>query len=180
MCNHSKRCPLLTYDVRYFLERSNPRECFELVETTLKMHEYAAEPVRDLLAELHGTWGIMAIECNQSGPALDHIQTHLDLRLERFGETKQANSKLAAAYTEYGRALLLNGLFAKAQEAFIKSMDMRCQMPNFTRLQLFTPLRGMALIAYHQQNFNLAAELLLQALEDRENAFGRNDREGHR
>ena len=165
---------------RYFLERSNPKQCFEFVETALRMHEYATETMPDLLAEVHGTWGIMALECNQPEPALDHIQTHLDIRLNTFQETQQVNSKLAAAYTEYGRALILHGLFIKAKEAFTKSAEIRSQMPNFTRLQLFTSLRGLALVACHDRNYDLASELLLQALDDREKAFGCNDREGHR
>jgi hypothetical protein len=53
-------------------------------------------------------------------------------------------------------------------------------MPNFTHLQLFTPLKGLALVAWDDGNNELALELLLEAMQDRELAFGQNDREGNR
>ncbi len=136
--------------------------------------------MRDLLAAIHGTRGVVSMEINQPEAALEHIQIHMDLRLESFHETNRVDSKLAAGYTELGRALSLNGLFAKAKEAFIKSIELRRQMPKFTRLQLFTPLKGLSLVAWHEGNNEQAAQLLLEALQDRELAFRLDDREGNR
>jgi tetratricopeptide (TPR) repeat protein len=150
------------------------------VDATHEFHQYASEPMSDLLAEIYGTRGIVSMEINQPESALEHIQIHMDHRLKSFHETNQVNSKLAAGYTELGRALTLNGLFTKAKEAFTKSIELRRQMPNFTRIRLFTPLKGLSLVAWHRGDNEQAAQLLLEALRDRELAFGQNDREGNR
>jgi tetratricopeptide (TPR) repeat protein len=102
------------------------------------------------------------------------------LREEAFHETKTPTFKLAAAYSEYGRALMVNGVFTKAMDMFEKSSEIRKKLPDFTRLQLFSPLCGQGRILWHRGEYQKAAELFLEALRDRELTFGRDDTKSYR
>jgi tetratricopeptide (TPR) repeat protein len=150
------------------------------VDATLLVCEFSATPMRDVLAEIHGTRGIVAMEINQPEEALQHIEAHMVLRLQAFEETGGLTAKLAAGYSELARALMINGLFGQAEEMLAKSEEIRRKLDGFTRLQLFSTLRGQALIEWQRGNYEEAIELLSQALRDRELAFGRDDREGGR
>jgi hypothetical protein len=53
-------------------------------------------------------------------------------------------------------------------------------MPGYSKLSLFSPLIGHGWALWLQGRHDESMELLLEALRDREAAFGLDDREGER
>lgn len=117
---------------------------------------------------------------NETETALYHREENVAFREATVAKDGKLNNKLAAGYSEYGRALMACGIFTKAAEMFEKSISIRERLPGFKRLQLFNPLRGLALVRWHEGDYEEASELLLGALRDRELAFGRDDKESSR
>ncbi|KAK1749795.1 hypothetical protein QBC47DRAFT_395340 [Echria macrotheca] len=171
---------LLAEGAWYHLERSNPRECLGFIETGFKLTDVSPEDLSFIRAEFHGTRSSIGLEMNEKETALYHREQNVAFREATFAKDGKLNNKLAAGYSEYGRALMTCGLFGRAAEMFEKSISIREQLPGFTRLQLFNPLRGLALVRWHEGSYEEASELLLGALRDRELAFGRDDKESCR
>jgi tetratricopeptide (TPR) repeat protein len=165
---------------RYHHERSNPTECLEFIDGTLLVCRSSSKDMEDVLAEIHGTRGILAMEINQPEEALQHLEAHMVLRKKTFNGTGILTAKLAAGYSELAKALMMNGLFKHAEEMLAKSAEIRQKLEGFTRLQLFNTLRGQAWIESQRGDHEKAIGLVSQALRDREMAFGRDDREGGR
>ncbi|KAK0727161.1 P-loop containing nucleoside triphosphate hydrolase protein [Lasiosphaeria miniovina] len=171
---------LLAEGAWYHLERSNPRECLDFIKTGFKLTEVSLEDLSFIRAELHGTRSSIGLEMNETETALYHQEENVAFREATLAKDGKLNNKLAAGYSEYRRALMACGIFTKAAEMFEKSISIREQLPGFKRLQLFNPLRGLALVRWHEGAYEEASELLLSALRDRELAFGRDDKESSR
>ena len=146
----------------------------------MKVYHYSEEDLREVLADIHNTRGTLALDTNDYDIALYQLTELVALREKSFTESGVLTGKLAMAYSELGKALLMNGQYAKADELFARSMEIRRQLKNFSRLQLFNPLRGRALVQWQAGHYELAASLYLEALRDREDAFGPDDKEGAR
>lgn len=108
------------------------------------------------------------------------MQEHLEIRESVFAETGIVDSHIAAAYSETARAMLMNGIFSKARALIYQSIELRKQMPKFSRLQLHSPLMYLAWIDWHEGSHQSAVDRLLEALRDREVEFGKDDHEGMR
>ena len=108
------------------------------------------------------------------------MQEHLEIRESVFAETRIVDSHIAAAYSETARAMLMNGIFSKARTLIYRSIELRKQMPKFSRLQLHSPLMYLAWIDWHEGSHQSAVDKLSEALRDREVEFGRDDHENMR
>jgi hypothetical protein len=104
----------------------------------------------------------------------------LAIREKVFAETKSPDSHIAAAYTETGKAMIMNEMFDEAREMIAKSVEMRKQMANYSRLQLYTPLLYLSVIHMCEGNYKGAAEALLEAARDREVEYGIDDQQSPR
>lgn len=150
------------------------------MDAVFTLLDYSAQDLKDIRAEIHGTRATMAVDTNDSEAALEHRQQNVTLREEAFAETGVLSSKLAASYSEYGRALMMNGVLTKAKEMFNRSIEIRRKLPGFTRVQLYTPLRCQGLIAWKNGEYEEAVELFLEALRDQEMEYGRDDSKSSR
>ncbi|RDW58870.1 hypothetical protein BP6252_13346 [Coleophoma cylindrospora] len=167
-------------------ERSNIQEGLNLAHATIWVFDYTDKSSLgdlesiDLRATAYGTMGVLAQLADKPEDALYYDELNLKLRQESYAITKEVDATLAAGYGHLAEALALNGLFGKAKEMFEKSIEVRRQMPNFTPLQLFTPLLGLGQIACYEGNYTQAGKYLHDALRDRVSQFGENDSQGGR
>jgi len=102
------------------------------------------------------------------------------LREEEFAKTGLATNKLAAAYSETGKALVMVGLYTKGSELLQKSIEIRQELPGFTRHALYNCLMWLGMVSWEQGDSDKAMELLLGVLRDRELSFGRDDTKSYR
>lgn len=108
------------------------------------------------------------------------MQEHLEIRESIFAETRIVDSYIAAAYSETARAMLMNGTFNEARALIYRSIELRKQMPNFSRLQLHNPVMYLAWIDWYEGDHLTAVDGLLELLQDRLVKFGKDDHEGMR
>lgn len=152
----------------------------DYLQATLSTHSDSKEYHPRIVAGQYGTWAQVALRTNQYELGLEKMQEHLKIRESIFAETGIVDSHIAAAYSETARALLMNGMFSKARTLIYRSIELREQMPKFTRLQLHSPLMYLAWIDWYEGSHQDAVWKLLEALRDREVEFGRDDHEGMR
>jgi tetratricopeptide (TPR) repeat protein len=164
----------------YLQDRSRPKECIEFSNAVFSLLDHSTEDLRVIRAEIHGTRASLAINMNDPEAALYHREENVTLREEAVAEAQVLSSKLAAAYSGYGQALMVNELMTKAVSMFEKSMEIRKKLPDFTREQLWSPLCGLGRIHWHRGEYGKAAELFLEALRDREVKYGRDDTKSYR
>jgi hypothetical protein len=136
--------------------------------------------LQDILAELHGTRATIASQCNDAEVALYHMEQNKALREEEFAKTGVATNKLAAAYSETGKALVMVGLYTKGSELLQKSIEIRQDLEGFTRHALYNCLMWLGMISWQEGDCDKAIELLLGVLRDRELSFGRDDTKSYR
>ena len=146
----------------------------------LTNHSDSRECYPRIVAAQHGTWAQLALRGNYYELGLQKMQEHLKIRESIFAKTGIADSHIAAAYSETARAMLMNGMYSEARTLIYRSIELRAQMPNFSRLQLHNPLMYLAWIDWHEGNPHIAVDRLLGALQDREVEFGRDDHESMR
>lgn len=152
----------------------------DYVQATLTTHSDSMESYPRIVAGQYGTWAQVALRTNQYELGLEKMREHLKIRESIFAETGTLDSHIAAAYSETARAMLMNGLFSEARTLIYRSIELRKQMPKFSRLQLHSPLMYLAWIDWHEGSYQDAVDKLLEALRDREVEFGRDDYEGMR
>ena len=165
---------------RYHFERFSPEECMDYLQTTLTTHSDSTEYHPRIVAGQYGTWAQVALRTNQYKLGLEKMQEHLKIRESIFAETGVVDSHIAAAYSETARAMLMNGIFTEARTLIYRSIELRKQMPGFSRLQLHSPLMYLSWINWHEGNHQSAVDQLSEALRDREVELGRDDHEGMR
>ena len=152
----------------------------DYLQATLTTHSDSTDYHPRIVAGQYGTWAQVALRTNQYELGLKKMQEHLEIRESVFAETGIVDSHIAAAYSETARAMLMNGIFSKARTLIYRSIELRKQMPKFSRLQLHSPLMYLAWIDWHEGSHQSAVDKLLEALRDREVEFGRDDHEGMR
>ena len=104
----------------------------------------------------------------------------LSIREQLFAESGVPDSQIVASYTSAGLTYLMSGRYDEAEQFVNKSMALRKQMPNFTRLQLYSPLVYLSLIYLYRGKCEDAADYLLEALGDRKLKYGTDDHESMR
>lgn len=164
----------------YQYQRSNMDDSLKYIHLVLKILENDPDGHPQIRAGQFGTWGNIAMVMNQPGLSLQKNLEALEIREKMFAETGVVNSQLAASYTETARSMMMNNMFDKAKGFIKKSIEVRKQMPQFSRLQLYSPLYYLSLIHLHEGEYEKAASLALEALREREIQFGRDDRENKR
>lgn len=174
------RCTNIACINRYQYQRSNMDDSLKYIHLVLKILENDPDGHPQIRAGQFGTWGNIAMVMNQPGLSLQKNLEALEIREKMFAETGVVNSQLAASYTETARSMMMNNMFDKAKGFIKKSIEVRKQMPQFSRLQLYSPLYYLSLIHLHEGEYEKAASLALEALREREIQFGRDDRENKR
>lgn len=155
-------------------------DCLTYVHLTLRILDEEPGTYPLIRAVQLGTWGNIALKTNQPEVALERNLEALEIREMLFADSGVITSQLTASYTETAFAMMANGLLSKAKELIETSASLRKQMPKFSRLQLYSPLYYKAILYKHEGEYAQAADFALEALRDREAAFGPDDHENTR
>lgn len=150
------------------------------MRTSLQVHDICPLVSSDTIASQHETWAEIAMARNQATMALEQSQLALDVRKATYERDGVKTNQLATCYTAVGRALIMANRLDEAEEHIKESMRLRRAGQGFSKLQLFTPLVYHSLIDYVKGDYADAVMKLTQALEDRQEAYGVDDRVGKR
>ena len=152
----------------------------EYLQATLTTHSDSMEHHPRIVAGQYGTWAQLALRTNQYDLSLRKMQEHLEIRESIFAKIRIVDSHIVAAYSETARAMLINGRFSEARTLIYRSIELRKQMPNFSRLQLHNPLMYLAWIDWYEGDHQTTVDGLLELLQDRLVKFGKDDHEDMR
>lgn len=172
-CIDDQLMPL--HEPRCEYKRFNMEQSLKYIQFTMEVLDEDPGQHRRIRAVMLGTWGNLAMETDQPEVALDKNLEALGIRQALYEETQIVDSQLTASYTETARAMMMNGMFEKAKAFIETSISLRKSMPQFSRLQLYSPLCYMAQIHIHQEAYDYAARNIYEAMRDREIEYGRPD-----
>ena len=164
----------------YQFERTNPHEATPLLDLAQSICEESSEDTIEQLALIHGSRTWVAALTHDAEKSFFHAKIRLELEQTLFERSGKATANLAAAYNDLGVAYSMNKLYSKAIPLLIKSKEVRSGLPGFQKDWLYNPLYHLGLAAWHHGQNEEAADILLGALHDREEALGVNDTQSTR
>ncbi|KAI1339138.1 hypothetical protein F5Y15DRAFT_384912 [Xylariaceae sp. FL0016] len=164
----------------YQYQRSNMDASLAYIRLTLELLDDQPDGYPQIRAGQLGTWSNIAMETNQPDLALQKNLEALRIRQGLLEETGEVNSQIAASYTETARSMMMHGMFDRAKTLIEESISLRKQMPQFSRLQLYSPLYYKSLIYFHEGEYDQAILAAEEALREREVNFGTDDRQNKR
>jgi len=130
------------------------------------------------MAEIYHNKGCFATETNKPREALIHHTDFNNLMVTEYPDTfPSRDMRLAISWNELGTALMLNDEWMAGEECFEKSMSAIKALADFDPLQLSLPLVNIGLAYWLKGDSTKAADILLHGLTERENAFGKDDRD---
>lgn len=164
-----------------YYQRFNPEGAYDYIQATLAVHEdCVGEEYPRIVAAQYGTWSAIAKEINDPKLAMETGMKSLAIREQLYTESGVPDSQIVASYASAGLTYIMNGKYDEAEQFVNKSITLRKQMPNFSRLQLYSPLVYLSLIYLYRGKREDAAGYLLEALGDREVEYGIDDHESMR
>lgn len=167
--------------IRVYYQRFNPEEAYDYIQATLAVHEdCVGEKHPRIIAAQYGTWNAIAKEINDPKLAMETGMKSLAIREQLYTESGIPDSQIVASYASAGLTYLMNGRDDEAEQFVNRSMTFRKQIPNFSRLQLYSPLVYLSLIYLYRGKCEDAANYLLEALGDRTLKYGVDDHESMR
>ena len=95
---------------------------------------------------------------------------------EEYMETGKLRALLPDAYNDLGQSYAMNRLYDKAIPCFTRSMELMKQLPTFQKDWLCSQYYRMAITYHSMGDSDRAAQLVKEAITDREAVFGQNDR----
>ena len=159
-----------SYAIRYLLE-----EAQKICETL-----DGSRQRQDLLTDIHYTLGAIANETNDARSCLTHTKAFLEMRLEIAAETGINDVRLAVAYNETGIARMMSHELNEAEECFDNAIKVYSALPNFQKDMNTVSHANRGLAAWLKGDLSRAADIFLQAIQDREELFGFLDTQNFR
>lgn len=102
----------------------------------------------ELSSAIYNVGGTLAAATNDRKNAIFLQEQCKKIEDELFQKTGRNTRRRAVAYSDLGRAKIADGIIDGVFDLFEQSMNMRKELDNFDELQLFNPLRGMAMVHY--------------------------------
>ena len=132
------------------------------------------------LKSLYGCWIGVATTIGDVKMLFHYCKLRLDFADAEFEESGTISSFRATAYNDMGQAYSMNHLPEKAIPYLETSREIRLELPGFRKDWLFSPSYHLALAytcwGYHEKAF----EIIHQAINDRIEVLGPNDRDSVR
>ena len=155
-------------------------EATPLLDMAQAICEASHEDVTEQLALIHGSRTWISSLMNQSEKCLYHSKIRLELEEQLFSSRGKVTANLAAAYNDLGVSFSMNKLYTKAVPLLNRSKKVRASLEGFRKDHMYNPMYHLALAAWHQGNDDEAASLLFEALRDRIDVLGPDDRQSVR
>ncbi|KAH6670110.1 P-loop containing nucleoside triphosphate hydrolase protein [Halenospora varia] len=139
-----------------------------------------AQEICLIMGDLHGTRAATASMSQDLGLALQHAHPQKYFQEKHCESSGISTLKLAESSNDLAKVLMAKGQFARAAELLQKSETILKELPEYTRVSLFSVLGGWAWIHIHASHSKDAVRLFRAALKDREDEFGADDIMSHR
>ncbi len=165
---------------RHHFLRRNLEEATDYAEATLAILEYSPKVYPQIKANQYATLSAVARVLNHGEDAARHYREAFKINQEIYRTTGRIQSQLVASYTELARVLIMINELDEAGKLIKESVRLRQQMPNFSRLQLYSSIIFSSYIENIRGEYKTAEAHLLEALRDRESVYGKDDRESSR
>jgi tetratricopeptide (TPR) repeat protein len=165
---------------RYYYQHCKYDEAITIIQQTIDVWKISSDQSQWLLAEQYEGWAEVAMCIHQPEVALQMSLRGLEMRKKMLKEDGVITNQLATTHTIVARALIMQDKIDEAETFIRESIRLRKATPDFSKLHLFTPLIWQALIYYRRENYESALECLEQALRDRWQLYGKNDKVGKR
>jgi tetratricopeptide (TPR) repeat protein len=131
-----------------------------------------------LLAEIHHNLGCVGTETNDPENALKHFLAFKDIALRQHTEATDGSSfSIAIAWNELGNAWMLNKNWQSGEECFLKSIEFAKAKEGFDPTDVSFPMVNLGLAYWMTSRYSEAVKTIEQGLKDREDKFGRDDKE---
>jgi tetratricopeptide (TPR) repeat protein len=124
--------------------------------------------------------GAIANETNDAASCLKHSKQLFEIRQRVATETGIKDYRYASGYAQLATALMMNDERENAIKMYKKSIEEFQKAPGFTKAMLSVPLADLGFALWLNGELEEAALQLLQGIKDREELFGKNDRESFR
>lgn len=117
---------------------------------------------------------------NNGEAALPFAEKYLHYQRLQRDLTGKETTEFSYGHYAMGVALGMCQIYSKAIPYLTQAKDIRSRLPGFKPADNFSPMYHQALAAFHQGRIDDCEKLLLDALEAREAAVGKNDKSSYR
>jgi tetratricopeptide (TPR) repeat protein len=175
---------MLTF-ARFMHERGQ----YKQAKTTIDQALIIAEPLiecedfkhhlkpTDVLSQIYYTYGALAQLTNQHKQGFEAHRKFLDLRLNLQQRLPNCDELLAVSYNEIGNDFMQQKRYKEAETHYIQSIETYRKLQGYTELMLALPAANLGLAYWLQGKHEKAAQVVDEAIRDRESKLGHNDTE---
>lgn len=119
-----------------------------------------------------------ALHTNEPQVSLTNFQIFNDMIRAKYGEEVRGDTdqSLGVSWNELGNGVLQNNDSQRAEECFLRSIAALKSLDGATRITISMPLVNLGFAYWVQGKLIQAAEIFRQALKDREDEYGVDDR----
>ena len=143
-----------------------------------------------MVFEQHAKWLVLLSDMEQARTIIatelgdvQNAMTFGEKQLETAGAAtvsapRAMTTELARAYMVNGYVMIINGDYAAAQACFNRAVPVLQALPTYHKLQMYAILHGVGWIHLLKHEHQEAENCFMEALHDREAAYGVDDIEG--
>ena len=137
--------------------------------------------LQTLLADVHHNIGCVAQEGNDPAGALKHCQLFNSMMWDELGDKAQGRDiRLAKSWNELGNAYMLNKMWEMAEPCFLRSIATMKLVENLSKTDVSFMLVNLGLAYWLMDRLEEAVQVLQEGLQDRSDAFGKDDKDSFR
>ncbi|KAK3688818.1 hypothetical protein B0T22DRAFT_512636 [Podospora appendiculata] len=164
----------------YNYQLGRNKTAFEIIDDALAFCSHTSVDTFRLRSDMTGTRTNLSTGMSDPLVSLAYGKAWIDLESARYDETKAVTAQLAAAHNSYGTCLAYCARYDEARHHLGQSKLLRESLPGFKPSQNWSPLYYLGVTAWLQGSHEEARGFLEQALRDREDEYGPEDKVGMR
>ncbi|KAL9111738.1 MAG: hypothetical protein Q9227_003797 [Pyrenula ochraceoflavens] len=130
----------------------------------------------NLLSKIYYYHGALCSVTNKRNKSFEAHSKFLDLRERLESQIPHQDELLPQALNEIGNDYMMREDYKLAESTYRASIEKYKGLKTYDSLQLSFPAGNLGLALWLQGRFDEASEVVMDALEDRERHFGRNDK----
>lgn len=134
----------------------------------------------DLESDIRYSLGAVANETNDGPSCLEHNRIFLEIQLEATKNTGKFDERLPRAHNQLGTGWMMAVEYVKAEKAFSTAASLYEQLPEYNKGLRSIPLANLGLAYWLQGRLEIASQVLLAGLKDREELYGCMDKHSFR
>ncbi|KAL8682882.1 MAG: hypothetical protein Q9186_001128 [Xanthomendoza sp. 1 TL-2023] len=173
-----KFAALLNDAAWYQNERGRTRDPDGFFEASLDICENSGHPNKDaLLIDIHFCLGAIAADSNRHTASREHKETSFAIQTKAYEELERVDERLAMNYAELAISRVQDGRYDEGVAAFLRQQEISKSLGNYIPQSREANLG----LAYMMQGKLLESEtILVQSIEARQKALGKEDKESFR